>query len=161
MKTTIVPAQVTTVEDTIAGNLTLVQLILLSAPLFSTAGVYIIIPPFLKLTLYKFILSIVIALPPIVLSIRFQGQIAFRLVRLALTYLIRPRVYLLLPGLNGCYFCIEQAKDIEEKGEQKVETVEYIKPLDNTELKELGEVLTDRTINFYANKKGGFNAVVE
>lgn len=161
MKTTIVPAQVTTVEDTIVGNLTLIQLILMSAPVFSSGAVYVILPPFLKLTLYKFILSVVIALPPIVLSLRFQGQIAFRLIRLALAYLIRPRIYLLLPSLNSCYFCSEQIEEIEEKTEKKPEIIDQVKPLNNTELRELGEVLTDRTINFYANKKGGFNAVVE
>ncbi len=161
MRTTIVPAQITTVEDTIAGNLTLNQLILLVIPVFSTVMVLVICPPFLKLSIYKLVISFVIALPPIALSIRVKGQVAFRLVRLALTYRIRPRIYLLTGSSSSCSFCLTEEKENDVIQVQEPEPAEFIRPLDDTELKELGEILTDRSINFYANKKGGFNAVIE
>jgi len=48
MKTTTVPAQVTTVEDRLAGNLSLTQLLLLVCPVFVSCLIYVVFPPFIK-----------------------------------------------------------------------------------------------------------------
>ena len=45
MKTAIVPAQVTTVEDKVAGNLNLTQLLLIASPVFVRGVIYAVFPP--------------------------------------------------------------------------------------------------------------------
>ena len=53
MRTTIIPAQITTVEDKIAGSLNMTQILILMFPVLWTAIVYLILYPAMKLTLYK------------------------------------------------------------------------------------------------------------
>lgn len=45
MKTTVVPAQITTVEDKIAGSLTFTQIIMLVIPLLTSTAIYVLILP--------------------------------------------------------------------------------------------------------------------
>ena len=56
MKTTVVPAQITTIEDRIAGNLTFIQIVLLICALILSTVVYAAIPPRIHLTVVKLIL---------------------------------------------------------------------------------------------------------
>ena len=93
MKTTTVPAQVTTVEDKIAGSLTLSQLMLLIAPLFIGSAIYLIFPPSMHLTPFKFIVSFMILVLAGFLSIRVKGKIILFWAVIILRYLIRPRHY--------------------------------------------------------------------
>lgn len=44
MRSTVIPAQVTTVEDTIAGNLTITQIMLLIAPVLLSTAIYAVVP---------------------------------------------------------------------------------------------------------------------
>ncbi len=94
MKMTVVPAQVTTVEDRIIGNLGFSQILLLVIPIFISAGIYVIAPPFLGSAVYKYVTMGIFALLLIVLSIRIKGKIvAFWLVTI-LRYNVRPKYYL-------------------------------------------------------------------
>ncbi len=74
MKTTTVPAQVTTVEDKIAGSLTLSQLFLLIGPIFIASAIYLIIPPTMHLTIIKCGISFFIWLISGIMAIRAEGQ---------------------------------------------------------------------------------------
>lgn len=93
MKSTIVPAQVTTVEDKVAGNLSLSQLILLAAPLFIDSTLYILFPPGLKFVPYKIAVSIIIALIFAVMAIRVKGKILLFWIIVVARYNHRPRYY--------------------------------------------------------------------
>lgn len=70
MKTTIVPAQITTVEDTIAGNLSLNQILLLASPVFLDSALFVVLPPFYHAAAYKIILLIAIAVLCALMSTR-------------------------------------------------------------------------------------------
>jgi len=94
MKTTMVPAQVTTVEDKIAGSLSLSQLLLLCAPVFIDCGIYVVFPPFLKLTLLKAFVSFLIILGFGALAIRIKGKIVALWLVVILRYRLRPRYYI-------------------------------------------------------------------
>lgn len=94
MKSTVVPAQVTTVEDRIMGNLGFSQLILLITPLFIGAGLYVLLPPFMSESHYKYIVIGVVALSCCVLSIRVKGVILARWLTVILRYALRPQYYL-------------------------------------------------------------------
>ena len=75
MRTTIVPAQITTVEDKIAGNLNLTQITLLIFPAFWTIIVYALFIPRFHLSIYKLPLVILVLLVCLALSVRIKGRV--------------------------------------------------------------------------------------
>lgn len=115
MRTAIVPAQITSIEDTIFGNVTLKQFMVLLFILGSGFLFYIVIPPFYKLSVFKIIFGIIIVLagffliwrPGRILSKKFSSLvlkknepvfedkiILERIVLLVQYFLLRPQVYL-------------------------------------------------------------------
>jgi hypothetical protein len=93
MKLTVVPAQVTTIEDKIAGNLTLPQLLILSAPVFSSAVFYALLPPTLRVAVYKMVLIGLSFLVCGFLAIRFKGKLIIVWLLVLLRYNYRPKYY--------------------------------------------------------------------
>ena len=73
MKTTTVPAQVTTIEDRLAGNLSLSQLLLLVCPVFVSCAIYVVFPPFLKISIVKVTLSVSLFIFFGTMAIRIKG----------------------------------------------------------------------------------------
>jgi hypothetical protein len=94
MKMTVVPAQVTTVEDRITGNLGFSQILLLIVPVFTAAGIFTLLPPFMGGALYKYVLMGVVALLFGLLSIRIKGKILASWLVTILRYNLRPKYYL-------------------------------------------------------------------
>lgn len=94
MKMTVVPAQVTTVEDRIIGNLGFSQILLLIIPVFAAAGIFLLLPPFMGGALYKYIFMGVVALLFGLLSIRIKGKILASWLVTILRYNLRPKYYL-------------------------------------------------------------------
>jgi hypothetical protein len=94
MRTTIIPAQITTVEDKIAGNLNLTQILLLLIPVFATGLIYIAFPPYMKFVLYKvpFILGVLLLSGS--LAIRVKGKIVLAWVIILLKFNTRPKYYI-------------------------------------------------------------------
>jgi hypothetical protein len=93
MKVTVVPAQITTVEDRIAGSLGLSQLLLLSCPVFSSSVIYIILPPILHGAAYKYLIMVNLLLLCSLLAIRIKGKILLFWLTVILRYNLRPRYY--------------------------------------------------------------------
>ncbi len=93
MKTAIVPAQITTVEDKIAGNLNLSQLILLAIPAFIAAAVYIVFPPTLKFVAYKLALVALVSVALASLAIRIRGKLVLHWLVAMARFNLRPRYY--------------------------------------------------------------------
>ena len=94
MKMTVVPAQVTTVEDRIIGNLGFSQILLLIVPVFAAAGIFLLLPPFMGGALYKYVIMGVVALLFGLLSIRIKGKILASWLVTVLRYNLRPKYYL-------------------------------------------------------------------
>jgi hypothetical protein len=93
MKSTIVPAQITTVEDKVAGSLSLSQLVLLATPAFIGTAVYILLPPMGRMSLYKIVLVAAIALASGLLAIRIKGKILLLWAIIMVRYNLRPRYH--------------------------------------------------------------------
>lgn len=93
MRTTVIPAQVTTVEDTIAGNLTLSQIILFILPVLFSTAIYAVLPTQMAFTTYKIPLIIVISLGFVVLAIRIKGRLVLDWITLLTVYSLRPHLY--------------------------------------------------------------------
>lgn len=94
MKVTVVPAQVTTVEDRIMGSLSFSQMMLVIAPIFLSAGLFAILPPAMGSSVYKFVIMAVIAVLSCTLAIRIKGKILALWLITMLRYNLRPKYYL-------------------------------------------------------------------
>jgi hypothetical protein len=94
MRTTIIPAQITTVEDTIAGNLNLTQILLLISSLFINTFIYSFLPVRLAFTMYKIPFIVLVFIVCIVLSLRIKQRIVLNWLTILATYAIRPHLYL-------------------------------------------------------------------
>ena len=93
MKTTIVPAQVTTVEDKIAGNIGMSQLLLLITPIFAGSILFVVLPPFFNYSAYKAVLIVIMALFCATLAIRIHGKILLYWVAVLVRYNSRPKYF--------------------------------------------------------------------
>lgn len=93
MRATAVPAQVTTVEDRIAGNLGLSQLILLCTPIFVGGLLFAVLPPAMRITPYKLSLIVVLVIMCGSMAIRIKGKIVLFWLAILLRYRLRPRYY--------------------------------------------------------------------
>ena len=94
MRTTIIPAQITTVEDKIAGSLNMTQILILMAPILWTAIIYILLAPSMKLTSLKLVLIIISTATSGILALRIKDKIVAEWLGVLLKYRLRPKYYL-------------------------------------------------------------------
>lgn len=165
MKSTIVPAQITTVEDKIAGSLSMSQLVLLCMPIFIDGVLYILFPPGLKFVLYKVILCIGIALICASMAVRVKGKILLLWAIVILRYNLRPRYYLF--DKNDTY--LRSTQELHEVLETEVvpdaapatadTKVIVVDPLNVAHIQHL---LLDRRaeLEIKPTKKGGFRVTL-
>lgn len=159
MKTTVVPAQITTVEDKITGNLGVSQLLLLTLPIFGGSILYVALPPFYGSAPYKIALIVSFAVICGLLSIRIKGKILMQWILTILRYNLRPRYYIL--NKNDAYL-----RDIGINAFSKEATVEATEPkkaapldrprISTADLVRIEGLLTNPriTLQLKTNKKG-------
>lgn len=94
MRTTIIPAQITTIEDKIAGSLSLTQILILIIPIFWTAIIYVGIGPTMKVTPLKISLVLVVLFICLLLIIRIKDKIVANWLAVIVRYQNRPRYWL-------------------------------------------------------------------
>lgn len=94
MKVTVVPAQVTTVEDRIVGALSFSQLMLLIIPVFMGGGLYMLAPSLFGSDIYKYVIIGIVAVVCTILAIRIKGKILAYWIVIILRYNLRPKYYL-------------------------------------------------------------------
>lgn len=164
MKVTVVPAQVTTVEDRVAGNLSFSQLILFAVPVFGGSLLYAILPPFMGASLYKIIIVSVFALVCTILAIRIKGKIVMLWLIVLLRYRLRPRQYIFDKNTP---LSREDYPDVPHMAEESNEalketTKQAIQLLDLSERAYLYDVLHDPIgrLRFDITKKGGINVSI-
>lgn len=160
MKVTVVPAQVTTVEDHVAGSLGFSQLILFAIPVFGGALLYAVLPPSMEYCLYKIIVIAFLAVLSCIMAIRIKGKIILLWLFVLLRYNFRPKLYLF--NKNECCNREDYPEPIKVPV-KKTGTVKLLHPtlpkLGNQEKAQL-YVDMNNPINrlcFETNKKGGLN----
>lgn len=94
MRTTVIPAQITTVEDKIAGSLNLTQIMILMVPVFWGTIVYAIFPAPMQLAIYKLFLVLIVFIFCLILSLRIKGKVVLNWLAVLFKYNLRPRYYL-------------------------------------------------------------------
>jgi len=93
MRTTIIPAQITTVEDKIAGSLNFAQILLLMAPVLWGTLVYTLFSPVMKMASYKISLVILVTFIFLILALRVKEKIVAEWIGILLRYKLRPKYY--------------------------------------------------------------------
>jgi hypothetical protein len=93
MRTTVIPAQITTVEDKIVGSLNITQLMLLMVPVFWTTIVYTLLTPAMHIVWYKIPMVLVVLIVSLGLAIRINGVVVFNWLFVILSYKLRPKLY--------------------------------------------------------------------
>jgi len=94
MRITVVPAQITTVEDRVAGNFTFVQIVLMVIPLVIGALIYSSMAPKIHFNPAKLTLIAVDFFIFGIMAIRFNGKILADWLIIYLRYSARPRRYI-------------------------------------------------------------------
>lgn len=93
MRTTVIPAQITTVEDKIAGNLNLTQIMLLMVPVFWSTIVYALFLPVMHFAWYKLLLILVVFFVCLLLAARIKGKVVLSWIIVLFRYNVRPKYY--------------------------------------------------------------------
>ncbi len=164
MKTAIVPAQITSVEDTLAGSLTLTQLVLMIIPVFLAAAVLTLLPPFFGIAVYKLIVLVLLGLPFLFLSLRLNGQVMFYALKSLVVFRLRPRLYLATVDQTLCPVCaaLDQANDVESSMlAAQPQSRDIILPLNSSERQQLDASLSGRHVAYFSDKNGGIYAIIE
>lgn len=94
MKARSIPAQITTVEDKIAGNLNFTQIALLMIPVFWGMTVYVLFAPSMHFAWYKLPLVIAVGITSLILSLRIKEKLILNWLLILLRYNLRPKYHI-------------------------------------------------------------------
>lgn len=164
MRNTVIPAQITTVEDKIAGNLNLTQILLLMAPVLITTLLYSLVSPAMKLTLFKMILIGLSSLVCGILAIRVKGRVVLNWLAVFIKYKLRPSFFVF--NKNDCYL-----REIEtpSKNNNQVKIIKKLpvlkteKSLLEVDAVKLLHVINNQknSLSFVFNQKGGLHVALD
>ncbi len=93
MRTTVIPAQVTTLEDKIVGNLSFLQICFLMFPVLWSMVVFMLFPPSMSMKLYKLPIIFIVSLMSLLMAMRIKGRILFDWLVVILKFNMRPTYY--------------------------------------------------------------------
>jgi hypothetical protein len=136
MKSTIVPAQITTIEDRFSGNLSLQQILLLSSSVFIGFAIYVFLPPFLKLDSYKIVLMILMFFIISITAVRIKGKLVLFWIITILNYNRRSQYFVFNKNSMHCR---------ENKSNKEVKT-DTDKPMKKASIKRLPISFEDRSL---------------
>lgn len=161
MKTTVVPAQITTVEDRIAGNLTFPQIVLMILPLLTSTAVYACVPQFMHFSALKIVLMALQFIFFDGLAIRFRGKIVADWLVIYLRFAMRPRRYIFTKNdvvARDIEIAVQrepQAPHKQKSGARKTERKSFLE----FDKRKAGQMLNNPglTVSFKFAKKGGLD----
>lgn len=161
MKTTVVPAQITSVEDRIAGNLSFKQLLLLITPVFLSLALFVLLPPFTKYHPYKVYISIFIATICLTLAFRIKGRLVVEWIGTLTKYNLRPRFYVYNKNSTSGRRIIH-AKPLKVEVREKEKDAPLLLPqlaFNTGEVMNFENMLQNphSDLHFMRNKKGGLH----
>jgi len=94
MRISIVPAQITTVEDKIAGNISVQQAVLLGIPVLAGFIIAVILPPSGEFVTYKIVIVAILFAICGSLALRIKERIVAKWIALFAIYIARPRYFI-------------------------------------------------------------------
>lgn len=163
MRTAVLPAQITSVEDRITANLSLKQVILIVIPIVITGFIYFAFPPINHLSLYKIIFSFLLLLVFLTLSYRINGKIILELLITRGRYERRPKIYVYQKGFSHVN---TEVDNTSLKLRFKISKRHSIKPsevkVNYAQIAQLQSLAQEKNVKmvFKPGKKGGLNVSV-
>ncbi len=161
MKTSVVPAQITTIEDKIAGNMTFPQILLLVISLVLGTIIYVIVPPSSRLSVIKIIAIVVQFLILGLLALRVKGQTMADRLMILLRYALRPRLYLFTKNdlATRDVAVLEKAKKTAKVNNDLTKKKQAVPEKPKLDQSMLDRFLTDPSLNIRLEltKKGGID----
>ena len=168
MRTRVIPAQITTVEDKIVGNLNIVQMLMLMAPVFFTTLVYVLLPPAMSFVLYKLVISLIVFVVFTTLSLRIKGKVVVNWLAVLFKYNLRARYYIY--NKNEAYLRtiylpeIEKQKVIQKSSATSKKKVnKSLRKVNIQDLVSMEHIIDngDLDLRYKTGKKGGLNVDFE
>ena len=162
MKTSIVPAQITSIEDTITAKLSLTQIILLVLPVFVASIVFAGLPPMMHIKVYKLGITLFVAIPIALLAIRFRGQLLLYWLGVLASYHIRPRRYVATISPS----CSDDSSDAEltNAEPETMPTLIESQPISDLTASDylvLEDFLSNKRVTYFTDNKGQLNARIK
>jgi len=127
MRRSIVPAQITSVEDKIAGNISVSQGILMGIPIVGAFAIATLLPPHGQFVDYKYGIIACLVVLFGMLAVRISGRIIFDWIGVLVRYGQRPRYY--VHGMNSLAHRVTpgaQKQNSDERSSALVDTPEKI-----------------------------------
>lgn len=168
MRSTVIPAQITTIEDKIAGGLNFTQILLLIASLFISVFIYAVFPHQMKFTVYKLPFMIILSGICLVLSLRVKGKVLINWLIVILKYNTRPRYYVF--NKNDSYLRQLDLPEFEKKPNKLFNKAKVTKKVQVNvpafgvkDIVALENLIQNQrlSLSFKTNKKGGLNVAFE
>lgn len=165
MRSRVIPAQITTVEDKIAGNLSLTQIILILVPVLFVSFMYALLPPVMIFVWYKIILSSIFSICMITLAIRIKGKIIANWLIVLARYNLRPKYFIYNKNsmANRVYVKSEIKKKKLVNQKVKDKNNNQVHNSNISEILQFNHILDSSNLNliYRANRKGGLNVAFE
>jgi len=161
MRTAIVPAQITTIEDKVAGNLSMTQLILVLMPALLGGLIFASFAPALRPAPYKIVLVLLVAIVFGASAIRIQGKLVILWAVVMLRYALRPRYHIF--NKNSAYLRnipIKEKPEVTEAVVQEAAPEVTTRPsLSIAEIVRLQNLIAHPSakLQFTTNKKGALS----
>ena len=168
MRTTVIPAQITTIEDKIAGNLNLTQILILMVPIFWTTMVFALLSPVMHLAWYKIPLVLGVLFICLLLSLRIKGKVVINWLGILFRYNLRPKYYVFnknssfLRNLDLPVFEKHEVKLIHKNVAKKEEKQPILK-FSIADFVKFENLIGNPkyTLSYKGGKKGGINVAFE
>lgn len=165
MRSQVIPAQITTVEDKIAGDFSLNQIMLLLLPVLLTSAIYAFMPPNMMLVVYKLVLASVLAIFCITLAVRIKGRLVANWLLVFARYNLRPKFYVYNKNTTLCREVVKPdvvVSTMQVKERQKKHIAQVNAP-NIRDILQLNHILDTTDFNFIykTGKKGGLNVAFE
>jgi hypothetical protein len=165
VRTHTIPSQVTTIEDRIAGNLSLTQILLLILPILLCIAVYAFFPPLSQLTILKTSMCFCVFFFSGTLAIRIKDKLILDWTIILSRFLLRPERYVFTKNciLEREYYPPEKLlKPRKTTTKPKTERSKQTSLL-TQEIIELDQLLNRHNValRFASNKQGGIDVVMD
>lgn len=168
MRTRVIPAQMTTVEDKIVGNLNIAQMLMLMAPVFFTTLVYIFFPPGMSFVAYKLVISLIVFVVFTTLSLRIKGKVVVNWLAVLFRYNLRAKYYIYNKNeayLREIYLPEVEKPFVELKSlvPAKKKVKKYLRRVNIQDLVSLEDIIKDGDLDlrYKTGKKGGLDVAFE
>ena len=162
-----IPAQITTVEDKIVGNLNLTQMFLLMVPVFWGMIIYTMFSPFMNFAWYKLFLFLIVGVISLTMAIRIKDKILLQWIVILLRFNFRPKYYIL--NKNDAYLRTMDVITVEKEKRKEMKVHAKQKQKITKQQIQLGDlirfenILTNPKYNFSikSQKKGALYVAIE